>query len=161
MAAACCGPYCPRSQYELDPIGSIFERWIAAFLNGPALLSNKKVIVIEDDPSVLKGIARVLKMSGFDPVAFDCAETFENMRKSEKDIREACCLVLDIHLKGKSGFELKQALGDEFPVIFITASDSDEISMAAHKAGCVAFLRKPFPAQSLIDPIRRLSAESA
>jgi FixJ family two-component response regulator len=124
-------------------------------------LSNKKVIVIDDDPSVLKGIARVLKMSGFDPVVFDCAETFENARESEKDIREACCVVLDIHLKGKSGFELKQALGDEFPVIFITASDSDEISMAAHKAGCVAFLRKPFPAQSLIDPIKRLSAESA
>jgi FixJ family two-component response regulator len=122
-------------------------------------LSTKKVIVIDDDPSVLKGIARVLKMSGFDPVVFDCAESFENT--SEEDIREACCVVLDIHLKGRSGFELKQALGDEFPVIFITASDSDEISMAAHKAGCVAFLRKPFPAQSLIDPIRRLSAESA
>ena len=125
-------------------------------LNGPAPLSNKKVIVIDDDPSVLKGIARVLKMSGFDPVVFDCAESFENT--SEEDIREACCLVLDIHLKGKSGFELRQALGGEFPVIFITASDSDEISMAAHKAGCVAFLRKPFPAQSLIDPIKRLSA---
>lgn len=122
-------------------------------------MSNKKVIVIDDDPSVLKGIARVLKMSGFDPLVFDCAESFENT--SEEDIREACCLVLDIHLKGKSGFELKQALGDEFPVIFITASDSDEISMAAHKVGCVAFLRKPFPAQSLIDPIRRLSAESS
>jgi FixJ family two-component response regulator len=121
-------------------------------------LSNK-VIVIDDDPSVLKGIARVLKMSGFDPVVFDCAESFENTKKQE--IREACCLVLDIHLKGKSGFELKQALGDEIPVIFITASDSDEISMAAHKAGCVAFLRKPFPAESLIGPIRRLSAESA
>jgi FixJ family two-component response regulator len=123
-------------------------------------LSNNKVIVIDDDPSVLKGIARVLKMSGFDPVVFDCAESFEK-RENEQDIREACCLVLDIHLKGKSGFELKRALGDEIPVIFITASDSDEISMAAHKAGCVAFLRKPFPAESLIGPIRRLSAESA
>ena len=124
-------------------------------------MSNNKVIVIDDDPSVLGGIARVLKMSGFDPVVFGCAESFENTREGEQDIREACCLVLDIHLKGKSGFELKQALGDEFPVIFITASDSDEISTAAHKAGCVALLRKPFPAQSLIDPIRRLAAESA
>ena len=123
-------------------------------------MSKNKVIVIDDDPSVLKGIARVLKMSGFDPVVFDCAESFENTKENEKDIRDACCLVLDIHLKGKSGFELKRVLGDEFPVIFITASDSDEISMAAHRAGCVALLRKPFPARSLIDPIRRLAAES-
>jgi FixJ family two-component response regulator len=121
--------------------------------HGPALLPNNKVIVIDDDPSVLKGLARVLKISGFDPVVFDCAESFEN----ERDIGEACCLVVDIHLKGKSGFELKQGLGDDVPVIFITASDSEAISVAAREAGCIAFLRKPFPAQSLIEPIRRLS----
>jgi FixJ family two-component response regulator len=117
-------------------------------------LPTNKVIVIDDDPSVLKGLARVLKVAGFDPVVFDCAESFENQR----DIGEPCCLVIDIHLKGKSGVELKHALGDQLPVIFITASDSDAVTFAAHEAGCIAFLRKPFPAQSLIDPIRRLSA---
>jgi FixJ family two-component response regulator len=117
-------------------------------------LPNNKVIVIDDDPSVLKGLARVLKMAGFDPVVFDGAESFEN----EQDMGEACCLVIDIHLKGKSGLELKQMLGDQLPVIFITASDSDALMAAALEAGCIAFLRKPFPAQSLIDPIRRLPA---
>ena len=116
-------------------------------------MPNNKVIVIDDDPSVLKGLARVLKMAGFEPVVFDGAESFEN----EPHVGEACCLVIDIHLKGKSGFELKQALGDQLPVIFITASDSDAVLSAALEAGCIAFLRKPFPAQSLIDPIRRLS----
>ena len=119
-------------------------------------MPNNKVIVIDDDPSVLKGLARVLKMSGFDPVVFDSAESFEK----ERDACEACCMVLDVHLKGKSGFELKRTLGAELPVIFITASDSDAVSLAAREAGCVAFLRKPFPAQSLIEPIRRLSMEA-
>ena len=124
--------------------------------HGPAPLPSNKVIVIDDDPSVLKGLSRVLKMSGFDPVLFDCAESFEN----EPAIAEACCLVIDIHLKGKSGLELKQVIGDQFPVIFITASDSEAVATAARAAGCIAFLRKPFPAQSLIDPIRHLNAES-
>jgi FixJ family two-component response regulator len=124
-------------------------------------LSNNKVIVVDDDPSVLKGIARVLKMAGFDPILFDCAESFEIAKENEEDIRGACCLVLDIHLKGKSGLELRQTLAEELPIIFITASDSEAISMAAQAAGCVAFLRKPFSAQSLIDPIRRLSSASA
>jgi FixJ family two-component response regulator len=110
-----------------------------------ALPNNKKVIVVDDDPSVLKGIARLLKMSGFDPILFDSAEScFEDIR----DISGACCLVIDIHLRGKSGFELKQALGEKLPVIFMTASDSE--------VGCVAFLRKPFPAKSLIDPIKTI-----
>jgi FixJ family two-component response regulator len=116
-------------------------------------LTNNKVIVIDDDPSVLKGLARVLKIAGFDPVVFDGAESFEH----ERALGEACCLVIDIHLKGKSGLELRQMLGDQLPVIFITASDSETISAAAREAGCIAFLRKPFPAQALIDPIRRLS----
>jgi FixJ family two-component response regulator len=117
-------------------------------------LRNNKVIVIDDDPSVLKGLARVLKISGFDPVVFDCAESFEKT----PDIGEACCLVVDIHLKGKSGIELIQTLGDQVPVIFITASDSDAVALAVREVGCIAFLRKPFSAQSLIDPIRRLAA---
>ena len=121
--------------------------------HGPAHLPNNKVIVIDDDPSVLKGLARVLRMAGFDPVVFDCAENFEN----EGDIGEACCLVIDIHLKGKSGLELRQTLGNQLPVIFITASDSDAIMAAACQAGCIAFLRKPFPAKSLIDPIKRVA----
>jgi FixJ family two-component response regulator len=136
--------------------GSDFRSGVvdATTAHGPALLPNNKVIVIDDDPSVLKGLARVLKMSGFDPVVFGSAESFEN----EGDIGEACCLVVDIHLKGKSGLELKQRLGDQLPVIFITASDSDAVSAAAGEAGCIALLHKPFPAQSLIDPIRHLSA---
>ena len=121
--------------------------------HGPAPLPNNKVIIIDDDPSVLKGLTRVLKLAGFDPVAFDCAESFQNQR----DIGEACCLVIDIHLKGKSGLELKQIIGDLLPVIFITASDSETVATAAREAGCIAFLRKPFPAQLLIDPIRQLS----
>jgi len=118
-----------------------------------ALPNNKKVIVVDDDPSVLKGIARLLKMSGFDPILFDSAEScFEDIR----DISGACCLVIDIHLRGKSGFELKQALGEKLPVIFMTASDSEVVSAVACEVGCVAFLRKPFPAKSLIDPIKTI-----
>ena len=115
-------------------------------------MPTNKVIVVDDDPSVGKGLARLLKLSGFDPVVFDSAESFSDV----KDLADACCLVIDIHLRGKSGLELRQTLSDELPVIFMTASDSEAISRAAREAGCVAFLRKPFPASSLIDPIETI-----
>ena len=119
-------------------------------------LPNNKVIVVDDDPSVLKGLARLLRLSGFDPIVFDSAESLQDV----KDLTDACCMVIDIHLRGKSGLELKRALSDELPVIFMTASDSEAISRAAREAGCIAFLRKPFPARLLIDPIKIIVGRS-
>jgi DNA-binding response OmpR family regulator len=65
--------------------------------------------------------------------------------------------VLDIHLPGMSGLELRRRLtaaGSILPVIFVTAIDDDAVKMAATELGCVAYLQKPFPADALIDPVR-------
>ena len=51
--------------------------------------------------------------------------------------------------------------GCSVPVIYITGNDSDATRMAAMASGCVAYLTKPFPAQSLNDPIRRAAAAFA
>ncbi|GLS32530.1 hypothetical protein GCM10007937_42400 [Mesorhizobium albiziae] len=64
--------------------------------------------------------------------------------------------MLDIHLPGMSGLELRSRLtaaGSPLPVIFFTAIDDDAVRIAALQLGCVAFLRKPFPAELLIDAI--------
>ena len=54
------------------------------------------------------------------------------------------------------GFELRRRLsgsGSPLPVIFMTAFDDDETRGEAAKVGCVAYLRKPFVGQLLIDAI--------
>jgi DNA-binding response OmpR family regulator len=43
-------------------------------------------------------------------------------------------------------------------VIYITANDSDTIRTAAMESGCIAYLTKPFPAKSLIEPIKCVAA---
>jgi CheY-like chemotaxis protein len=68
------------------------------------------------------------------------------------------CLLLDIHLGGVSGIELRRRLkdsGSTLPVIFMTALDDEAMREQALKAGCVAFLRKPFQARQLIDAIKK------
>ena len=68
------------------------------------------------------------------------------------------CLILDIHLSGKSGIELCRELAMlqvPLPVIFITGDDNEATRSAACSAGCVAFLMKPFPANSLLDAIEK------
>jgi len=117
----------------------------------------KVVAVVDDDPSMLKAIARLLGVHGFEADLFESAEAF--LRRDAA--KEAACVVLDIHLGGMSGIELRRRLtesGSRLPIIFITAVDDEATHQEAVAAGCVAYLRKPFPATQLIGAIETATA---
>jgi FixJ family two-component response regulator len=121
-------------------------------------LSNRKaVFVVDDDPGMLRGLKRLLREYGFDAVLFNSAEAFQ----SQANLDNAFCIVLDVNLHDSSGIDLRQQLksrGISVPVIYITGNDNDATRAAALESGCSAYLTKPFPAQSLIDPIEKASA---
>jgi FixJ family two-component response regulator len=115
------------------------------------------VAVIDDDPAMLKAIERLLGAKGFDVKAFASAEAF----LAGAAASEATCLVLDIHLGGMSGIELRRRLaesGSRLPVVFITALDDEATRKEAMEVGCVAFLRKPFLSHLLIDAIEKAAS---
>jgi FixJ family two-component response regulator len=59
------------------------------------------------------------------------------------------CVLLDTHLDGMSGIELRGELAvsnPQLPIIFMTATVDERIRAEAVQAGCVAFLEKPFTA---------------
>ena len=112
----------------------------------------KLVLVVDDDPSILGAVDRLLRVRGFDTEVFGSVESF----LARANLCDATCLVLDIHLNGMCGIELRRQLkfsGIELPVIFITGNDSEATRKAAMEAGCVAYLPKPFPTKSLLDAI--------
>jgi FixJ family two-component response regulator len=114
--------------------------------------TRKLVLVVDDDPSILGAVERLLRVHGFDAEVFNTVESF----LAGANFCCATCLVLDIHLNGMSGIDLRRRLtlsGIELPVIFITANDSETIRKAALEAGCVAYLPKPFPTKSLMAAI--------
>jgi FixJ family two-component response regulator len=125
---------------------------------GPSVLPKGKVVfVVDDDPSTLKGVKRLLREHGFDCILFDSAAALQ--RNSNFDL--AFCIVLDINLNDASGIEVRHRLtaaGISLPVIYITANDNPATQMAAMESGCIAYLTKPFSAKSLIEPIARVSA---
>src|SRR5438552_13672591 len=114
------------------------------------------VAVVEDDPSMLQGLNRLLSAHGFRVQTFTSAELFiDNIAKCEAE-----CLILDVHLGGISGFDLKQQLtasGSNLPVIFMTAIDTEITRQEAFDVGCVAYLRKPSLAKLLIDAINGIA----
>lgn len=117
----------------------------------------KLVVVVDDDPNMLRGMKRLLKEHGYDSLLFASADAFQK----HGDFDEAVCVVLDINLSDDSGIEVRhrlKAAGVDLPVIYITGKDNHATRMAAIESGCIAYLTKPFAATLLMEPIRRASA---
>jgi FixJ family two-component response regulator len=110
------------------------------------------VAVVEDDPSMLQGLNRLLSAHGFRVQTFASAELFiDGIANCEAE-----CLILDVHLGGISGFDLRRQLtssGSNLSVIFMTAVDNEITRQEALEVGCVSYLRKPFLAKLLVDAI--------
>ena len=76
--------------------------------------------------------------------------------RNHEDFGQAFCIILDINLNDVSGIDLREQLaaaGILLPVIYITGNDNHATRMAALQSGCIAYLVKPFPAKSLIEPL--------
>jgi FixJ family two-component response regulator len=127
----------------------------AAEIEQTMLKRLKIVAVVDDDLSTLKATETLLDAHGFGTRVFASAEEFLARRSTTR----IDCLLLDIHLGGgMSGIELRHRLtasDSTLPVIFITALEDETICRQALKAGCVAFLRKPFEARQLIAAIEK------
>ena len=118
------------------------------------------VVVIEDDPASQKTLARVLRAGGYDAATYDSAEDFLASPPRSSPIG----LLLDVHLGGMSGLDLQRRLrkeGSTLPIIIITAFDDARSRDQAERLGCVAYLRKPCEAETILTLLRRLEDDSS
>jgi FixJ family two-component response regulator len=118
----------------------------------------KTVGIIDNDASALTAAVDLLDACGFTTISFSSAEQFL-ISAAKKQID---CLLVDIHLNGLSGIELRHRLKTShpaLPVIFMTGLDDNATRRRALEAGCVTFLRKPFPARQLVDTIEKVVAQ--
>ncbi len=117
-------------------------------------LRNMYVAVVDDDESLFRSLARLLRASGIQAVTYLSAEAFlDDSQRCEFD-----CLVLDVQLGGMSGIELNQRLAacdSTTPVIFLTAYEEPEVGWSALCPPCVAYLRKTDPAEVVLAIIRQ------
>ncbi|MBT1515725.1 response regulator [Bradyrhizobium sp. SRL28] len=115
------------------------------------------VVVVDDDPGLLKSVARLLAHHGIESRTFASAEAL----LASDNVQTATCLLLYIHLGGISGIDLRRRLaasGSKWPVIFMTANDDEATRNEAMDAGCIAYLRKPFTGNVLLDVISKAAA---
>jgi len=112
------------------------------------------VFVIDDDPSVLKGLARLLKSLGFNAETFASAELFLGREHYDG----VGCIVLDVRMPGLNGMDLQDELSRadySMPIIFITGHGNIPMSVQAMKRGAVDFLTKPFDDEELLEAVKK------
>jgi FixJ family two-component response regulator len=118
----------------------------------------RKIAIVDDDPGMLAGLQNLLDAQGFAVEVFDSAEAFLVFNSAKPDVD---CLLLDLHLGGMSGIELRRHLktsGSTVPVIFMTARDDEVMRRQALEEGCIAYLRKPFASRLLFETIDKATA---
>jgi len=111
------------------------------------------VYIVDDDISVRRSLARLLKANGFSCL---CSASCENFLALDHPDRTSC-LVLDVQLPGINGLALPDKMagrGLAMPVIFITGHGTVPMSVKAMKAGAVDFLTKPFTGEQLLAAVR-------
>ena len=114
-----------------------------------------RVVVVDDDESVRKSLARLIKTAGYDVEALASARDFLARRPEEAP---AACLVLDVRMPGLTGPELQELItagGRRPAIVFITGFADVRTTVSAMKHGAVDFLTKPVHAQELLGAIAR------
>ena len=112
----------------------------------------RTICILDDDPDIRNALERLLSLLGYSPCSFASIDEFYAGIKPQ----ETECLILDIHLDGESGIDLKRQLSNSvpaLPVIFITGRDSEANRRAALEVGCVDYLTKPFECKTLLEAI--------
>lgn len=118
------------------------------------------VHVVDDDPSVLTSLSRLLCATGHRAATHATAEAF----LAALDPAEPGCVVLDLRMPGLDGHAVQARLseaGIALPVVFLSGKGDIPASVQAMKEGAVDFLTKPVQADVLLAAVDEAIARDA
>ncbi|MEM6162591.1 response regulator [Erwinia sp. P6884] len=122
----------------------------------------RRIVVVDDERSVRNGLSNLIQSEGYSTLVFESGET---LLSDDSAMANAALFIIDVHLKGMSGFELFTELTRRLqnpPGIIISGNGDETMLQYAISLGAIAFLRKPIEIDTLFDYIRlELSSREA
>lgn len=112
-------------------------------------MSDRMVMVVDDDANVRQGLAHLLEAEGYAVRAFADAADF----LAQPAPLVPSCLILDMQMPRLDGMSVLQQMAARhlaLPVIFLTGHGTIPLSVAAMKAGAIEFLTKPVDPDALL-----------
>jgi two-component system response regulator GlrR len=111
------------------------------------------ILIVDDDPTLLRLLGMLLHQEGFCVVAADSAERALALLQTERPQ----LVITDLRMGGMDGLALFEAVRREFPllpVIILTAHGTIPDAVQATRKGVFGFLTKPYEASALLDEVR-------
>ncbi len=112
---------------------------------------SKRLLVVDDEPNLLRAVAACLKAGGYD------VSTARSGREALVQLAEAVpdLVVSDVRMPGMDGYQLMRQLRGAprtalVPIVFLTAKDETADRIEGFRAGVDAYLTKPFEPDELI-----------
>ena len=118
----------------------------------------KKIIVIDDSPTVRQQVGMALKQAGFDVV--EAADGEEGLA-AIKNVKDAAMAICDVNMPKMNGLEMLEALalsGPALPVLMLTTEGQPQLVERAKKSGAKGWIVKPFKAELLVAAVKKLTA---
>ena len=124
-------------------------------------MEQKRILVIEDDAAIRRGIVDALRFH-----AFDVGESGHGVKGLEMAVQSDCCLVLlDLVLPGMDGLEILREIRKSrpaLPVIVLTARGEESDRVRGLRLGADDYVVKPFSVKELmarVEAVLRRSPE--
>ncbi|MCR5178396.1 MAG: response regulator [Lachnospiraceae bacterium] len=121
-------------------------------------VSEKKLVVVDDDPTILKLAGYTLSKAGYHVSALRSGEAL--LRFLENNVPDL--ILLDVKMPVMDGFEtlkklrsMERVLAD-IPIVFLTADESTEAEKTGLSLGATDFIKKPFVPEVLILRVKHI-----
>ncbi|HZI51388.1 MAG TPA: response regulator, partial [Terriglobia bacterium] len=119
-----------------------------------------RIVVIEDDPAILRGLADNLRMEPYEVLtAVDGSDGFRVVCEANPDL-----VILDLMLPGLNGYDVCRRIrgrGLQTPVLMLTADDQESSRVQGFDAGADDYVSKPFSVRELLGRIRAILRRSS
>src|SRR5260370_18776236 len=112
-------------------------------------LPRGEMFVVDDDPAIREILSMVLTAGGYQVICFADGAALLAIART----RCPACILLDVHIPGKSGLDiLKELHGEDYPAPIFMISGQGDIAMAvsAIKNGALDFIEKPFRGSEIV-----------
>jgi CheY-like chemotaxis protein len=114
-----------------------------------------RILVVEDDPAILRGLAETLRRETYDVLLAADGETgYRLVREKDPDL-----LILDLMLPKLSGYEICRKMRSEglrTPILILTARGDEGDRVLGLDLGADDYVSKPFSLRELLARVRAL-----
>jgi DNA-binding response OmpR family regulator len=115
------------------------------------------ILVVEDEPSVARGLEYGLKAEGFTVLLATTGAKAMEIARAGKDRPVPHLMLLDIRLPDMSGFDVCRTLREEgraLPILMVTARDEEVDKVLGLELGADDYIVKPFSFRELLSRVR-------